>query len=204
MAELFHLLCVPIFGPAIFTIRLILAWLKMPDIYFSEPEMIVGNNAELAWWHVAISLKYRLLKPFPLQELSCRLVIDPNREAELCFRPLQGTQPEHRIVLHWGDTRHIPICARATTDNYLLGFSAPYVMISGNLAENWAMRQGIARVTDGNHFFTFSDLINIAGPQISSVRLQLRIGLKLIAERRYLLKIPTVEANNDSFILTEI
>ena len=176
----------------------------MPDIQFHQPDNVLGTKPEeLSWWHVAISSKYWFFNRVPLSDVSCTLLIEGNREAELCFRPLQGSQPEHRIALHWGDTRYIPICARATTDNFPLGFSAPYVLIHGQLAKGWVLKRGIARITDGNHYFTFGNLINLTGPVNYNLTLQLKLGKRVYVEKQYILEIPNTDSDNGSFLLKD-
>jgi hypothetical protein len=171
---------------------------------FLNPEPVSGGtDGELVWWHIPVSLKYRWLKPFPLNDVSCTLLVGDNTETELCFRPLQGMQPEYRINLHWGDVRHIPICARPVTDNFLLGFTAPYILLHGQIAENWALRQGIARITDSNHYFTFDNSLNLVGPKTFSITLQITRGRQRYTEKRYLLSVPSPDADNDSFTLSQ-
>ena len=205
MGAFLHMLCIPIFGPLVLTIRLIFAWLKRPDMRFFNPELVRGgDNGELFWWHVPISLKYRWLKPFPLNDVSCTLLLDGNRQTELCFRPLQGVQPEHRINVHWGDVRHLPICARSVTDNFLLGFTAPYTLLHGQIASDWALKRGVVRITDANHYFTFNNLINLSGPKVYNILLQMRIGQISYAENKYVLNVPSSDADNNEFSLVEM
>jgi len=198
------MLCIPIFGPLVLTIRLIFAWLKRPDMQFHKPEPVLGGtNRELVWWHVPISLKYGWLKPFSLNDVSCTLLLDGKGETELCFRPLQAPGPEHRINIHWGDVRQIPVCARSETDNFPLGFTAPYILLHGAIVDNWLLKPGVARITDGNHYFTFNNLINLDGGKSYGLLIQMKIGQTRYAEKRYTLNVPACTADNRAFALSE-
>jgi hypothetical protein len=186
-------------GPAVSTIRLLLAWMKMPGIEFHQPEN-TATEEHLVWWHIPVSLKYKLLKPFPLQDLSADLVIEKPiyKTLHLCWRSDQG--PQRRVTLFDSETYHIPIAARTTLNSFMLATTSGMVIPPGSLGD-WIMNRGTPRIVDVQHYFVFTSVTDLRPPGKYEVTLRLLAGHRLMADKSYLITVPKLDASNGYFTI---
>lgn len=187
---------IPIFGPIVFTIRCCMAWLKMPTVEFHPPQN-GASEPHLTWWHVPVSLKYKFLKPFPLQDLSVDLTLETpiSRTLQLCWRSDEG--PTRRITLFDGEIRYIPIVARTTAASFMLATRAGMVIPPGSLAD-WVMRRDIPRIVDVQHYFVFNGVTDLEAPSEYRTTLKLFVGNRLVGKKSYLISVPDASSPNEN------
>lgn len=190
---------IPIFGPAVFTIRLAMAWLKIPAVEF-HPPVNTATEHHLVWWHVPISLKYQWLKPFPLQDVSVQLTLSgaDSKTLQLCWRSWEG--PKHRMTLLEDELYYIPVVARTTFVSHMLATKAGMIIPPGSLGD-WVMQGGIPRISDVQHCFAFTSVTNLVAPGYYWATLTLRVGSRVIARKSYSISVPPPDSANDQLVL---
>lgn len=179
--------------------RFALSWLRTGAIDFGSPTNGASED-HLVWWHVPVRLTGKL-PPAPRQDVVIDLIMSEpiSRTLRLCWRTMQG--PQERITLVAGETYYIPVVARSTLNSFMLATQAGMVIPPGTVSE-WVLDQGVARITDAQHYFAFVGVTNLTGSGIYAAKLRISAGDGVVAEKPYLIAVPPPNESNANFVLS--
>jgi len=111
--------------------------------------------------------------------------------------------PFPNIDLRAGRTYYIPIVARSTRSGLPLS-GRVVTVIPMELYSAWVLSAGVPRITDGNHYFTFTGLTNLNDARVYSLRLEIRASNgKIALVKNYCLYVPKKAESNERFRLTD-
>jgi hypothetical protein len=173
---------------------------------FGEPHSDVSES-DLKHIHVPVVVESGLLGSDAIPGVEPWITISDGvnvHKLKLLWRNENDSDtPFPNLDLRAGRTYHIPVVARSTTTGLPLSGRA-VTNVPAKLYADWVLTAGVPRITDGNHYFTFTNLTNLGASRLYSIRLELHASNgKVVLVKTYFLHLPQKSEPNDTFRLEE-